>query len=66
MRLFHDGCRVAYGTKVGTVERMRDDAYERERRAANAAHYFYSVAFDDGSFDTYVAQSELRELTRAA
>ena len=52
--------------RKSTVERLRDDAYERERRAANAAHYFYSVAFDDGSFDTYVAQSELRELTRAA
>jgi hypothetical protein len=56
---FFPGQRVAFGEKRGTVERLRDDAYERERRASNPHHFFYSVSFDDGTFDTYVAQSYL-------
>ena len=46
--------------KRGTVERLRDDAYERGRRCANPGHYFYSINFDDGTFDTYIAQTDLR------
>ena len=58
---FWPGQKVAFGhaRKRGTIERLRDDAYEQGRRAANPLHFFYSVAFDDGTFDTYIAQSDL-------
>jgi hypothetical protein len=60
-RQFADGSRVrhVWSGRVGTVERLRDDAYERDRRASKACHFFYSVEFDDKTFDTYVAESAL-------
>jgi hypothetical protein len=63
-RLFLDGQRVrlVHSMRPGTVEYLRDDKYERERRAVDGGHYFYSVRFDDGTFDTYVAQSDLAPL----
>jgi len=63
-RLFSDGQRVrlVHSMRTGTVEYLRDDAYERERRAADGGHYFYSVSFDGGGFDTYVAQSDMLPL----
>jgi hypothetical protein len=63
-RLFSDGqhVRFKFSTRTGTVEYLRDDSYERARRAADAGHYFYSVRYDDGEFDTYVAQSDILPL----
>jgi hypothetical protein len=61
MREFSDGSSVwlRHTGKRGTVERLRDDAYERGRRARDPTHFYYSVTFDDGTFDTYVPQSAL-------
>ena len=63
-RLFSDGqpVRFRYSTRTGTVEYLRDDSYERARRDADAGHYFYSVTYDGGGFDTYVAQSDMLPL----
>jgi hypothetical protein len=67
-RRFSDGSRVrhVWSGRAGSVERLRDDAYERDRRASKACHFFYSVTYDDGTFDTYVAQSALVPETCAA
>jgi hypothetical protein len=44
------------------VEYLRDDSYERARRVVNTDYYFYSVRYDGGGFDTYVAQSDMLPL----
>ncbi len=63
-RLFRDGqaVRFRFSTGTGTVEYLRDDSYERLRRVVDADHYFYSVLYADGGFDTYVAQSDMLPL----
>lgn len=44
--------------KYGTVRRLRDDKHEQESWK-NGGDYFYSVDFDDGTFDTYVPQQSM-------
>jgi hypothetical protein len=63
-RLFLDGqaVRFRFPPKTGTVEYLRDDPYERWRRVVDPDHYFYSVLYDGGGFNTYVAQSDMLPL----
>jgi len=55
-QLFSPGSRFVYMGKNGTVRRLRDDDYERNKRLADPTHYYYSVDFDDGTFETYLGQ----------
>lgn len=45
--------------KKGTVRDLRDDDHEKKWRKGNKTHYRYSVAFEDGSYDTYQLQSSM-------
>ncbi len=57
---FSKGQRVRkVGTsKTGTVVRLRDDD-DSQKRWANGGGYYYSVTYDDRSFQTYEAHSDL-------
>jgi signal peptidase I len=44
--------------KMGTVNRVRDDTWERTN-AWIYGHIHYSVTFDDGSFETYLDENEM-------
>jgi hypothetical protein len=61
--IFYTGNRVfeICLKKNGTIKSLRDDAYEKEQRK-NGGDYHYNVDFDDGSFDTYVAQKYLQKI----
>lgn len=39
--------------KTGTIRYLRNDEYEKNQRKSNPTHYYYSVDYDDGSFETY-------------
>ena len=55
-QLFFPGNRFSYMGKLGTVKYLRDDDYEKSKRRTDSTHYYYSVDFDDGSFETYLGQ----------
>jgi hypothetical protein len=40
--------------KNGTIRYLRNDSYEISSRKSNSNHYYYSVDFDDGTFETYI------------
>jgi hypothetical protein len=44
-----------YANKIGTVLYLRDYSHEKTVRALDETHY-YSVKFDDGTFETYMNQ----------
>lgn len=39
--------------KIGTIQNLRDGEYEKNQRKLDPTHYYYSVNYDDGSFETY-------------
>lgn len=39
--------------KIGTVKYLRNGEYEENKRNIDPTHYYYSVGYDDGSFETY-------------
>ena len=39
--------------KTGQVVRMRNDEREQMMRTNNPRHYYYSVEYDDGSYESY-------------
>lgn len=43
--------------KYGTIENVRDDSYEKKCRKLDPQHIYYSIKFDDGTFDTYVNEA---------
>ena len=43
--------------RIGIVDRLRDDSYERSLRKIDMCHYYYSVTYADGTFETYLSQS---------
>lgn len=60
-QLFSEGDRFVnkYNGKVGNIRRLRDDQYEQTQRLTNPDHYYYSVDYDDGSFETYESQQSM-------
>jgi len=48
--------------KYGTVRYLRDDTYEKVKRAQDPTHYYYHVDFDDNTFETYLNQMYMVEL----
>ena len=51
--------------KVKVVDNNFDeiyDKYEQKERSTDSSHYRYSVKYDDGSFDTYVNQNNMKQL----
>ena len=49
-------------TKTGTIEYLRDDAHEKQKREGDKTHYYYSVKYDDGTSDLYLSQTLLAPL----
>jgi hypothetical protein len=54
-RFRHINCGTL-ANKLGTVNYLRDDSTEQASRKADSTHYYYSVTFDDGTFETYLGQ----------
>lgn len=46
-------------TKKGRVDRVRDDRHEQMYEWPNGS-YHYSVTFDDGSFETYQSECDMK------
>ena len=44
--------------KKGRIRRLKDDSFERQQRKSGG-EYYYEIDYDDGTFDTYVPQSNL-------
>ena len=42
--------------KKGTVEKLKNDEYEKNQRKSDPSHYRYSVKYDDGTFESYENQ----------
>ena len=61
LQKFFEGDRFQHKhtKKFGTVRRLRDDAYEKERRKSDPSHYYYHVDFDDTTFETYLYQDNM-------
>ena len=53
-----------YRKKKGTIVCLRDDSYEKEKRASNPSNYYYHVNYDDGSFNTYVIYRDFIPLSQ--
>jgi len=47
--------------KTGIVIRLRDDSSEEAERRKDKTHYFYSVKYDDGTYETYLTQNYMAE-----
>ena len=47
--------------KKGVVVRLRSDEYEKKNCLPNG-NYHYSVTFDDGTFETYLSESDMKKL----
>lgn len=65
-QLFFEGDRFVneYTKKIGTVKSLRDDQYEKIQRLSNIDHYYYSVNYDDGSFETYECQQAMTKIAK--
>ena len=50
--------------KYGTVVAVRNDRYELEQRAKEPTLWRYHVDYDDGSFETMLAQSDMSYTSR--
>ena len=50
--------------KSGKVAAVRNNRYEREQRAKDPTHWWYHVDYDDGSFETMLAQSAMSHTSR--
>ena len=48
--------------KTGKIDYLRDDAYEKTQRLKDPEHYFYSVHYDDNSFETYLSQNDMEKI----
>lgn len=48
-------------SKNGTVVRLRSDEYETNNCWPNG-NYHYSVNFDDGTFETYLSEYDMKKL----
>ena len=61
-QMFNSGDKVKniFNSKTGVVESLRNDKHEQQQRRSNPNHYYYTINYDDGSFDTYVSQSSLQ------
>lgn len=45
--------------KIGTINYLRNDSYEKSIRLEDPTHYYYCVDFDDDSFETYMSEKEM-------
>ena len=48
--------------KIGTIRYLRNDERERNLRLSDPSHYYYHVDYDDGSFETYEYQLNLKKI----
>lgn len=48
--------RLLMTNKTGTINYLRDDSCEQNKRKTDPTHYYYFVDYDDGSFETYQSQ----------
>ena len=54
-----DRVRLLMTNQTGTINRLRDDTYEQNSRKTDPTHYYYSIDYDDNTWDTYVSQHKL-------
>ena len=50
-------------TKTGTINYLRNDSWEKKNNHPSGKFY-YSVNYDDGSFETYQNESDLIKLDK--
>ena len=48
--------------KTGTIRYLRNDEREKNLRLSDKSHYYYHVDYDDGSFETYEYQLNLKQI----
>ena len=53
-----DKFKLSYKDLIGTVERLRDNQHERQN-SWPMGFYHYSVTFEDGSFETYLSETDM-------
>ena len=59
---FKEGDKIVNVTNglTGKIKSLRDDTFEQNARRTDPTHYFYHVTYDNGTFDTYVSQNDLK------
>ena len=49
-----------FTNKKGIVKRLRNDDCEKQYRKNDPTHYYYSVDYDDGTFQSYESQKYMK------